>query len=116
MFFWPYALKKGWRYIYLGSPMPGLQDWLNNNEGRSAMEYACLYKCHAPLDQQLRYYQRRGFRQLVAIKKNYFPHQSSLNYGAILRGHIPLMQFNALWKYLPLSILGMMRSLVFRLV
>jgi hypothetical protein len=25
-FFWPRALRAGWRHIYLGSPVPGLSD------------------------------------------------------------------------------------------
>ena len=32
-FFWPYALRQGWRDIYLGSPIPGLRQALRQEPG-----------------------------------------------------------------------------------
>lgn len=116
MFFWPYALKKGWRHIYLGSPMPGLRTWLNRYPEKSAAEYATLYRGKRPLDPQLRYYRTRGFKTLVTVKDNYFPHHDSLDYGAILRGAIPLAKFYPVWRLLPLPWLMQLRQQLFRIL
>ena len=37
-----------------------------------------------PLDPQLRYYHRRGFKDLVAVRPDYFPHAGGTGYGVRL--------------------------------
>ncbi|MET8080992.1 hypothetical protein [Streptomyces sp. NPDC005303] len=115
-FFWPYALKHGWRDIYLGSPMPGLRAWKQINPDLPADVY--MHEMHhgLPRDPQLRYYYNKGFREIVACKPDYFPHPASLDYGAVIRGHIPLSAGNPLWRHVPLPWLKRMRHLLFRLV
>ncbi|VWB89085.1 hypothetical protein BLA15816_04283 [Burkholderia lata] len=102
-FYWPKALKQGWRYIYLGSPLPGLRDWLKNHPDHTVWHYVRTRRAGRPVDPQLRYYRTRGFGKIVDVKPAYFPHEQSLNYGALLRGTIPLSFLAPLWANLPLS-------------
>lgn len=68
-----------------------------------------------PRDPQLKYYFRKGFRQVVSIQEDYFPHAESMNYGVILRGVIPLSKLRPLWKFALFSVLQSMSTIVFRL-
>ncbi|MER5182711.1 hypothetical protein ABT009_30905 [Streptomyces sp. NPDC002896] len=115
-FFWPYALKSGWRDIYLGSPMPGLRAWKRAHSDVPVDAYLHEKRHNLPRDPQLRYYYNKGFKSIEACKPDYFPHESSLDHGAILRGHIPLSAGAPLWRILPLSWLRLMRRLLFVLV
>ena len=115
IFFWPYALKKGLRHIYLGSPMPGLRVWQQRFPDESVEEYIRLCKGNIPIDPQIRYYRTRGFTRLVTVKRDYFPHADSLDYGAILRGEIPLHKMHMLWRVLPLKVLVQFRQQLFRM-
>ncbi len=115
-FFWPHALKHGWRDIYLGSPMPGLQTWRRTNPNIPADVYMREKRHGLPRDPQLRYYHNKGFKDIVTCRPGYFPHAASLDYGAILRGHIPLSAGAPLWRLVPLPWLKQMRRLLFRLV
>jgi hypothetical protein len=103
-FFWPYALKRGWRDIYLGSPIPGLQQALASEPSLTARVYARSRRRGVPRDPQLRYYHRKGFRDIVAVKPGYFPHHRSLDHGVVLRGRVPLSSGRLLWRILPLGI------------
>ncbi|MBA4866594.1 hypothetical protein H1V43_35885 [Streptomyces sp. PSKA54] len=115
-FFWPYALKAGWRDIYLGSPMPGLRAWKSTHPDAPVDTYMREKRHNLPRDPQLRYYYNKGFKNIEACKPGYFPHESSLDHGAILRGHIPLAEGAPLWRILPLPWLRQMRRLLFVLV
>jgi hypothetical protein len=101
-FFWPHALKHGWRHIYLGSPVPGLRDWLCRQGGGRVEDYVHRKRSGLPVDPQLRYYHLRGFKDIVCIKPGYFPHARSLDHGVILRGTIPLSTLAPVWRNLPL--------------
>ncbi|MBW8831292.1 MAG: hypothetical protein JF606_18080 [Burkholderiales bacterium] len=111
-FFWPHALKQGWRDIYLGSPIPGLKQAMLSDPQLTVQHYVLQRKRGLPRDPQLRYYHRMGFRHLVALKSDYFPHPSSLNYGVLLRGVIPLAWLWPLWRLLPWSALRSMSRTV----
>ncbi len=111
-YFLPYALKNCWDSIYLGSPMPGLYKALQANPGLTPIHYASSRCRNLPKDPQLRYYYSMGFKELVAVLPNYFPHARSLNYGALLRAKVPLSRMCFIWRWLPLAWL---RSLVFML-
>lgn len=102
-FFWPRALQGGWRDIYLGSPLPGLADWISRHVSGQPEDYARAKRHGLPLDPQLRYYHRRGFKCFVALKPGYFPHEGSLDHGVLLKGTVPLSRGNALWQRLPLG-------------
>lgn len=115
-FFWPYALKHGWRDIYLGSPMPGLRAWKCANPDTPADVYMREERHGLPRDPQLRYYHGKGFKDIVSCKPNYFPHAASLDHGAVLRGRIPLSAGAPLWRLVPLSWLRQMRHLLLRLL
>jgi hypothetical protein len=115
-FFYPYALRSGWRRIYLGSPMPGLTDALNREPGLKPADYAARHRGRLPLDPQLRYYHRHGFKTLVAVAPDYFPHADSLNHGAILMGRVPLSWLHPLWRTLPSALLGHSSRLLFKLL
>jgi len=102
-FFWPYALKRGYRHIYLGSPIPGFADWLRANPRGRAQDYVTARRSGLPLDPQLRYYHGRGFDRIVAVKSDYFPHERSLDHGVLLRGTIPLSCLAPIWRASPLG-------------
>lgn len=121
-FFWPHALKAGWRHIYLGSPVPGFKKWLASNPGGSVYRYVhstCNIRSPRsplPRDPQLRYYSKRGFRQIVYIRPNYFPHEASQDYGVLIRGTVPLSLAAPLWKRLPVSWLQALKKSLFLLL
>jgi hypothetical protein len=103
-FFWPFALKAGWRDIYIGSPMPGFRRALEQ-QPLTAEHYARARRGGLPADPQLRYYHRKGFKEIVAVRPGYFPHDASLDHGAVLRGRVPLARLSPLWRHLPLPVL-----------
>ncbi|HEX7641436.1 MAG TPA: hypothetical protein VF472_04400 [Burkholderiaceae bacterium] len=103
-FAWPYALKRGWRHVYLGSPVPGLRDWRKANPEGNPEDYARAERGGLPLDPQLRYYHTRGFDDIVAVKPGYFPHERSLDYGVLLRHTVPLSALAPLWRTLPFGV------------
>lgn len=118
-FFYPRALKAGWRDVYLGSPMPGFRRARDQEPALSAWEYVHRKKkFHAgePADPQLSYYFGKGFRQVVSIQENYFPHPPSLDFGVILRRVIPLSQPATLWRRTPLPVIASMSAMLFELV
>ena len=100
-FFWPHALKAGWREIYLGSPIPGLVRALNAEPGLDVETYVHSRRGGLPRDAQLRYYHRKGFKQIVAVLPEYFPHEASRNYGVLLRGKVPLSTSLPIWGLMP---------------
>jgi len=102
-FFWPRALKGGWRHIYLGSPMPGFRQWQLRHPGEPADVYARMRRSGVPADAQLRYYHLRGFTDIMCVKPGYFPHERSHDHGVILRGIVPLSALVPVWKALPLA-------------
>ena len=112
-FFWPYALKQGWSNVYLGSPVPGLRDWLSKNPDIPVAHYVQSKRQGLPLDPQLRYYFKKGFRRVVAIRDNYFPHGPSLDVGVLILGKVPLSGLSFIWKRVPLSWLQRMKKLFF---
>jgi hypothetical protein len=87
-YIWPLALRAGWQEIYLGSPMPGLHDALRQDPALSAMDYARAQRRGLPRDAQLRYYHRKGLRDIIAVLPGYFPHAQALDYGVLLRGSL----------------------------
>ncbi|MFI8619169.1 metal-dependent hydrolase [Acidovorax sp. NPDC077693] len=101
-FFWPRALKGGWRHIYLGSPAPGLASWRRQRPHESVENYFFACRAGVPCDPQLRYYWKKGFRTVVACRPGYFPHAESLDYGVVMRGRIPLSELTIFWRLLPL--------------
>ena len=97
------AVKGGYRHAYLGSPMPGLARHLAQHPGACVERYARATRSGLPVDPQLRYYWRKGFRTIVACRPDYFPHPASLDYGVVLRGRIPLASWAPLWRLVPLA-------------
>lgn len=118
-FFYPRALKAGWQDIYLGSPIPGFQRARQKNPELAAWEYVHKRKkscSREPLDPQLAYYFKKGFKRIVSIQANYFPHGESMDYGVILHGVIPLSGPKQFWKRIPFSVLKPMSGLLFGLI
>lgn len=114
-FFYPIALKKGYKKIYIGSPLPGLHNALKKNSQLSIKDY--VYKKRPgdkkPLDPQLHYYYNKGFHKIVAIARNYFPHEKSMDYGVILCGKIPLSTLSFFWQHVPIEYLQKLTLLLF---
>jgi hypothetical protein len=99
------AIKLGRRHVYLGSPMPGLRRHLASDPAASVEAYAKATKLGLPVDPQLRYYHGKGFRELVAVRAEYFPHEASCDYGAILKAEVPYMALRPLVRLLPEALL-----------
>ena len=118
-FFYPRALQAGWRDIYLGSPIPGFQRARQKAPNLTVWEYVHKKKKSShdePVDPQLGYYFKKGFRHIVSIQANYFPHDPSMDYGVILHGVIPLSGPKRLWQRIPLPVLESLSSVFARLV
>ncbi len=107
-FFYPRALRAGWRDVYLGSPIPGFARARAADPRLRVWQYVHARRRphdRLPLDAQLRYYFSKGFTQIVSIQERYFPHAESLDHGVILRGVIPLSGARWLWRTAPFAIL-----------
>jgi hypothetical protein len=113
-FFYVRALKAGFKCVYLGSPIPGLQKSKARKPELSAKDYIQLkhpLRKQEPYDPQLNYYYRKGFHEIISLQKDYFPHDKSENYGVIIRNRLPLSDLNWLWKRTPLVLLQLLQSL-----
>lgn len=106
-----HALKSGYRHVFLGSPMPGLRRYLEKKPGASVETYARMTRSGLPVDPQLRYYHGKGFRQIVAVRENYFPHEASCNYGAILKAQVPFTWLAPVFVLVPTRALRSLAAL-----
>ncbi|WP_225984577.1 hypothetical protein [Noviherbaspirillum aerium] len=116
-YFYPRALKAGWRDIYLGSPIPGFRKARERDAQLPVWQYVHArrrFRSKEPLDPQLRYYYRKGFKEIVSIQENYFPHEDSLNYGVVMRGSIPLNAPTRLWRHAPMFLLETLSMVALR--
>ncbi len=107
-FFWPKAIKAGWKRIYLGSPVPGFakaRTYAPDLDIEQYMWSVTNSTDQMPLDPQLRYYYKRGFKEIVRVEEKYFPHPASLDYGVILRGYVPMSGCCKLLSKLPEPVL-----------
>ncbi len=104
-FLWVLAMQRGWRDIYLGSPVPGLRRALQRNPLLEAGDYVRQRRHGLPVDPQLRYYHGKGFREIVAVRRDYFPHEESLDYGAVLRHVLPYSELDWLLRQMPPGVL-----------
>jgi hypothetical protein len=77
-----------------------LARWQQANPEKPAEAYVFATRGGLPRDPQLRYYWGKGFKRIVACEPNYFPHEASLDYGAVIRGRIPLFALAPVWKRL----------------
>lgn len=107
-----YAVKRGKRFCYLGSPMPGLARHLGRTPQADVEAYARSTRSGLPVDPQLRYYHGRGFCEVVAVVENYFPHEASCNYGAILRAKVPHRWLHPVLRFMPGSVLRVLAASV----
>lgn len=117
-FFYSHALKAGWHDVYLGSPIPGFRQARKKNPDLSVWQYVHAkrkYHTDQPLDPQLQYYFKKGFRHIVSIQENYFPHAESMNYGVILRRVISSSRTGPLWRATPLRIIESFKMKMSRL-
>lgn len=106
-----YAVKCGNREVFLGSPMPGLRRHLQRKPGASVEAYAQATRAGLPVDPQLRYYHGKGFCELVAVRENYFPHEASCDYGAILKSRVPYPWLTPLFRWVPVPVLRSLAAL-----
>lgn len=116
-FFYGRALKAGWQDIFLGSPIPGFAKACQTEHELSVWRYVHAKRtknASEPRDPQLRYYFKRGFREIVSIQENYFPHSESLNYGVILRGRLPFSEPQWFWSLVPSSFANALASLMIK--
>lgn len=94
-------IRHGWRGVVLGSPIPGLRNWkLDHPHGR-VEDYVYSTVRGRPRDPQLRYYDHKGFHQILKVLPNYFPHEASLDHGVLIATRIPLAWAAPLWRQLP---------------
>lgn len=76
--------------VYLGTPLPRLGDWLDANPDGDPASYTAKIKLfpdgrRLPTDPQLSYYYQLGFHTVVAVRPNYFPHERSRDWAAVIR-------------------------------
>jgi len=102
---WVQAVQQGWRDVYLGSPMPGLRRALQRDPALDVQQYARRHRHGLPVDPQLRYYHGKGFREILAVRPNYFPHEESLDHGAVLRHVLPFSELDWLLRQMPARVL-----------
>jgi hypothetical protein len=102
---WVQAVQQGWRDIYLGSPVPGLRRALQRDPGLDVEQYVRQRRHGLPVDPQLRYYHGKGFREIVAVRPDYFPHEESLDYGVVLRHVLPYGELDWLLRQTPPGVL-----------
>jgi hypothetical protein len=81
-------LESGFTHVYLGSPLPGLRAWRSAHPDTPVAEYVFATHDGIPRDPQLRYYYGKGFSSVESCKPDYFPHEESLDYGAVIRGDL----------------------------
>jgi hypothetical protein len=110
-FHYLYVLKRGYREVFLGSPMPGLKRYLERHPDTSVETYARTTRSGLPIDPQLRYYHGKGWREIVAIRENYFPHEASCDYGAILKARVPFGHLALLFRFVPVPLLRTVSAL-----
>ncbi len=103
-------LRRGFREIFLGSPVSGLQKWMVQNPSESVDTYVHskieLKGKQLPLDPLLQVYYRLGFREIVRVTPRYFPYESSLDYGVIIRTTNPAWFLAPLFRVFPRAILS----------
>jgi len=104
-FMWVQAMQQGWRDIYLGSPVPGLRRALQRDPMQEIEDYVRRRRHGLPVDPQLRYYHGKGFREIVAVRRDYFPHDESLDCGAVLRHVLPFSELDWLLRQMPPRVL-----------
>jgi hypothetical protein len=102
---WVQAVQQGWRDIYLGSPIPGLRRALQRDCTLQVEQYVHQRRHGLPADPQLRYYHGKGFRDVVAVRPDYFPHDESLDHGVVLRHGLPLREMQWLLRQMPERVL-----------
>jgi hypothetical protein len=102
---WVQAVQQGWRDIYLGSPIPGLRRALQRDCTLHVEQYVRQRRHGLPADPQLRYYHGKGFRDVVAVRPDYFPHEESLDHGVVLRHSLPLREVHWLLRQMPPRVL-----------
>ena len=115
-FYYLYLLKRGYSEIFLGSPMPGLKRYLQRHPDVPVETYARTTRSGLPIDPQLRYYHGKGLRTIVAIRENYFPHEASCDYGAILKARVPFRHLAPLFRLVPVPVLRTVAALAPRFV
>lgn len=112
IFLFPIVLKYGIKKCYLGTPIPGLTTWMDHNPHKTVTEYIFDKQRKIPQDPQLRYYQTLGFKQIVAIKPDFFPHDASLNYGVLICGKVPFFQLAYIFKMVPFTWLHKLAEMI----
>lgn len=102
---WVQAMQQGWRDVYLGSPVPGLRRAMQRNPALEVEHYVRQRRHGLPVDPQLRYYHGKGFREIVAVRPDYFPHEESLDHGAVIRHVMPFNELDWLLRQMPARVL-----------
>jgi hypothetical protein len=115
-YIWPVLLKNGVKTAYLGSPIPGLRRWLEENPDGKVADYVHAKQRGMPLDRQLRYYATRGFTEIIDIKPDYFPHEESLDYGVMIAAKVPLSDLTFATRWVPLGVLKSLSKSLFKLL
>lgn len=82
-------VRQGIAYAYLGSRLPGMRHWLEQNPGKDAQDYFELRRDDGTAyDPELRYYARD--MQVRKLLPDYFPDYESCDHGALVVWPNPL--------------------------
>lgn len=100
----PHLVRCGYKSIFLGSPVPGLREWISKYPGKDIeKDYIFKKRNNLPVDPQLRYYHLRGFNRIVSFKKDYFPHYKAMDCGAVLECTLPFSYVYPIGQMVPLK-------------
>lgn len=100
----PHLVRCGYKSIFLGSPVPGLREWISKNADKDIeKDYIFKTKNNIPIDPQLKYYHMRGFNKIVSFKKDYFPHYKAMDCGAVLECTLPFSYVYPFARAVPLK-------------
>ncbi len=109
-------IRDGYRDIVLGSPVPGFRTFMEKYPNQSIENYVyAKTSSGSPRDRQLRYYYNLGFREIISIRADYFPHEDSKNYGVLLKREIPYQNLKHLLKILPIECIRTLSQLSLRI-
>ena len=99
---WYVIVKYHRRGCYLGSPIPGFASYKKKHPEITAEDYVFKKRRkNCPIDPELAYYHKAGFR-IERVLKDYEPDPDSLNYGVLVYRSNPFyyLPFPHFWAWL----------------
>ncbi|OGY21721.1 MAG: hypothetical protein A2126_01470 [Candidatus Woykebacteria bacterium GWB1_45_5] len=112
-------------YLIFGGRLPDLAEYNRKRIAEdlskvTGEEYAALRDGQGRiLDDELRFYLRQPFMEMIRVLPEYFPDPESENYGVLLKWHNPLYKLHLGWLYrIPLlgRVIGLLGASIIRVL